>query len=108
MREHLELLAERNFAQLRRVLGCDEAALRRANELILTLDPHPGARFAPDETRYVIPDIIVRKRGARWQAQINEDAMPRLRVNQLYAGILRQNRGNEGAATLADRLQEAR
>ncbi|MBQ5459864.1 MAG: RNA polymerase factor sigma-54 [Rhodocyclaceae bacterium] len=106
--EHALALAERNFAQLRRVLGCDEAALRRANELILTLDPHPGARFAPDETRYVIPDIIVRKRGARWQAQINEDAMPRLRVNQLYAGILRQNRGNEGAATLADRLQEAR
>lgn len=108
VREHLELLAERNFAQLRRVLGCDEAALRRANELILTLDPRPGARFAPDETRYVIPDIIVRKRGARWLAQINEEAMPRLRVNQLYAGILRQNRGNEGAATLSERLQEAR
>lgn len=108
VRDHLELLAERNFAQLRRLLGCDEAALRAAHALILTLEPHPGARFAPDDTRYVIPDIIVRKRGGHWHAQINEDAMPRLRINTLYAGILRQNRGAEGAANLSERLQEAR
>ncbi len=104
--EHLELLAERNFVRLRRATGCSETELREAHALICALDPHPGSRYAAQETRYVIPDVVVRKIRGLWQANINTDAMPRLRVNALYASILQQNRGGNGA--LSSQLQEAR
>ncbi len=104
--EHLELLAERNFARLKRLLGCDDEQLRSAHALICRLDPHPGSQYSAQETRYVLPDVVVRKLRGRWTVSLNPEAMPKLRINALYASILQQNRGSGGALT--SQLQEAR
>ncbi|MDR0634796.1 MAG: RNA polymerase factor sigma-54 [Azoarcus sp.] len=104
--QHLELLAERNFTQLKRLAGCDDEALRAAQTLIRGLDPHPGSRHSGEETRYVLPDVTVRKIRGRWTVQINAEAMPKLRVNQLYASLLQQNR--DRGSPLSSQLQEAR
>lgn len=104
--QHLELLAERNFAKLKKLTGCDDDALRAAHALICRLDPHPGAQHSVEETRYVLPDVVVKKLRGRWTVQLNPEAMPRLRINQLYASILQQNRGQGGGLT--SQLQEAR
>lgn len=103
---HLELLAARDFNKIIRLTGCDEEALKAAQALIVSLDPHPGARFAALEARYVIPDVIVKKLRGKWTAYINPDAFPRLRVNRLYAEILARQR--RGSGTLSGQLQEAR
>ncbi|MCB1909322.1 MAG: RNA polymerase factor sigma-54 [Rhodocyclaceae bacterium] len=104
--EHLELLANRDFNRLKRALHCQDEDLRAAHEMILSLNPRPGARFAPNDTRYVVPDVVVRKLRNRWTVSLNPDAMPKLRINQMYARILQQNRGS--AASLAGQLQEAK
>ena len=104
--EHLELLAERNFVRIKRATGCNDDELRAAHALICSLDPHPGARYSNAETRFVVPDVVVRKLRGRWAVSLNTEAMPRLRVNALYASILQQNRGSGGALTT--QLQEAR
>ncbi|MDR1227748.1 MAG: RNA polymerase factor sigma-54 [Azoarcus sp.] len=104
--QHIELLAERNFAQIKRLAHCNDDALREAQMLIRSLDPHPGSRHSGEETRYVLPDVAVRKIRGRWTALLNHEAMPRLRINQLYASLLRQNRYRGNG--LAGQLQEAR
>ena len=103
---HLELLAARDFLKLKRALRCNDEALREAHGLILSLNPRPGAQFSQADTRYVVPDVVVRKLRNNWVVNLNPDAMPRLRVNQLYAQILRDNRGASGS--LSSHLQEAR
>ncbi|MDR2259605.1 MAG: RNA polymerase factor sigma-54 [Azoarcus sp.] len=103
---HLELLAERNFPKIKRLTDCDDDALRAAQTLIRSLDPHPGSRHSGEETRYVQPDVTVRKIRGRWTATLNSEVMPRLRINQLYASLLKQNRGH--ASGLSGQLQEAR
>ncbi|NJD26520.1 MAG: RNA polymerase factor sigma-54 [Betaproteobacteria bacterium] len=103
---HLELLAARDYARLKRLTGCDDDSLKAAHALITSLDPRPGARYAQLEARYITPDVIVKKLKGKWTAYINPDAYPRLRVNRLYAEILaRQRRGN---GNLGGSLQEAR
>jgi RNA polymerase sigma-54 factor len=104
--QHLELLAERNFTKLKRLTSCDDDALRAAQTLIRSLDPHPGSRHSSGETHYVLPDVVVRKIRGRWTVMLNQEAMPRLRINQIYANLLQQNRGQAGG--LASQLQEAR
>ncbi len=104
--EHLELLAVRDFLKLKRALRCNDDELREAHALILGLDPRPGARFAQSDIRYVVPDVVVRKVRNTWIVTLNPDAMPRLRINNLYAQILRDNRGASGS--LSNHLQEAR
>ncbi|ACK53480.1 MAG TPA: RNA polymerase factor sigma-54 [Thauera aminoaromatica] len=103
---HLELLAERNFARIRKLTGCDDEGLREAQALICSLDPHPGSRYSTAETRYVLPDVVVRKLRGQWTVSLNQEAMPRLRINRLYASLLQQNRAQGGG--LGGQLQEAR
>ena len=105
--DHLELLAARDFVRLKRVLQCDEETLRQAHTMIRNLEPRPGSRFGSDDTGYVVPDVIVRRTRAGWTAALNPDVMPKLRVNDMYADILRRNRGS-AAGNLAGPLQEAR
>jgi RNA polymerase sigma-54 factor len=83
--------------------------LREAQTLIRSLNPRPGAQYAPIDTRYVVPDVTVRKTQGQWVASLNREAMPRLRINRLYADILQRHRsGNGSSAGLAGQLQEAK
>src|SRR5471032_830700 len=105
--KHLDVLAARDFNRLKRLLGVSEDDLREVRALILTLDPKPGRAFGQGDVRYVIPDVVVRKSAGRWIAALNRDALPRLRVNKMYADILQASREN-GGKHLAGQLQEAR
>jgi RNA polymerase sigma-54 factor len=107
VRSHLELLAARDFAKLKRALQCGDEELRGAQKLIQSLNPRPGAEFAPLETRYVVPDVVVKKVKGVWVASLNPDALPKLRINRMYADILQNNRGQSGGQ-LSHQLQEAR
>jgi RNA polymerase sigma-54 factor len=104
---HLDLLASRDYVRLKSLTGADDEALRAAQSLIRGLNPRPGAAFAKVEARYVIPDVVVRKTKGVWRASLNQEAMPRLRINRLYAELAARPRGSGGNA-LATQLQEAR
>jgi RNA polymerase sigma-54 factor len=104
---YLDLLAARDVGKLKKMLGIDDPTLRAARALILSLNPRPGAAFGADETHYVIPDVHVRKVKGMWIASLNADAMPKLRVNRVYADILSRHR-ESGGGQLASQLQEAR
>ncbi|HUO43832.1 MAG TPA: RNA polymerase factor sigma-54 [Burkholderiales bacterium] len=107
VRHHLDALASRDFSKLRKLLHCDDIALRGIKNLITTLNPRPGSSFSSGDTRYVVPDVIVKKTKGMWLAALNPDAMPRLRINRLYADILQRNR-DARHQQLANQLQEAR
>lgn len=107
VRHHLPLLAEREYGKLKKLLGIDsDRDFIAVRQLITSLDPRPGARYAEVDAQYVVPDVIVRKHKGSWVASLNPQAMPRLRINEMYASILRQNR--EGGGGLSSQLQEAR
>ncbi|MEI7455632.1 MAG: RNA polymerase factor sigma-54 [Nitrosomonadales bacterium] len=103
---HLDLLAAHDFAKIKKLLRCSDAALRLAQELIVSLNPKPGCEFDRSVADYVVPDVIVEQHKGKWRARLNADAMPRLRVNQMYANILQQ-RDDKSGAPLVSQLQEA-
>ena len=76
--------------KLKRALRCNDDALREAQP-----DPPgsipPWRPVLPGRHRYVVPDVVVRKIRNTWVVSLNPDAMPRLRINQLYAQILRDS-----------------
>ena len=107
VQHHLPLLAARDFGKLKRLMHTDDACLRSIRTLITSLSPRPGAGFAKTEANYVIPDVVVRKIRGRWLAALNEAAMPKLRLNRIYADILTRNR-EASNQQLAAQLQEAK
>jgi RNA polymerase sigma-54 factor len=104
--EHLALLGAHDFVKIKRLLRCSDEELRSAQTLIATLNPKPGNEFDESIADRVIPDVLVEKHQGVWRVRLNGEALPKLRVNQLYANILHQ-RGEKTSSQLGAQLQEA-
>jgi RNA polymerase sigma-54 factor len=103
--DHLDALAAHDFNQLKKVLACGEDELRAAYRLIQTLTPKPGAKFSRDETRYVAPDVIVKKTKSGWITRLNSEVIPRVRLNNSYVDIIKSS---AHASRFSTQMQEAR
>jgi ribosomal subunit interface protein len=53
----------------------------------------------------VVPDVIVRRAKDGWSVQLNPDVMPRLRVNSVYAALMKQGKSE---SQMNAQLQEAK
>jgi RNA polymerase sigma-54 factor len=104
--DHLGLLAARDIGKLKKALHIDDAELRAARQIILNLNPKPGANYGSGDIHYVVPDVYIRKIKGFWLASLNPDAMPKLRINRVYADILSRHR--ESGGQLSTQLQEAK
>ena len=110
----LELMAKRDVKRLCSLCGADDETVRAALALIARLEPKPGRRFVDVERNIVVPDVLVTRAGRGFKVQLNPEVMPRLRVHDVYANAMRQNRGGKdngseaGHAAMQQRLQEAR
>ncbi|MES2820674.1 MAG: RNA polymerase factor sigma-54 [Pseudomonadota bacterium] len=106
--DYLDLLGNRDYAQLVRRMKLKEDDLRQVIELIQSLNPRPGSQIESSEPEYVVPDVIVRKHNGRWLVELNQEAMPRLRVNPQYAGFVRRADSSADNTFMRNQLQEAR
>jgi RNA polymerase sigma-54 factor len=103
----LQSLARRDLAGLERCLEASAEQVRAVYQLIRRLDPHPGWRFGQPDTRYIVPDVIVRKVKGKWLTSINPAVLPRVCINRMYAELFQSNR-TAAHTQLATQLQEAR
>ena len=109
----LEYLARRDVRQLQKLTGFSACRIKAAMQLVATLDPKPGRRFAATGHDAIIPDVLVthnhdaRSADPPWLVEINPAVLPRVRVHQFYASALRQH-STETTGLLNQRLQEAR
>ncbi|MGI9307915.1 MAG: RNA polymerase factor sigma-54 [Gammaproteobacteria bacterium] len=101
----LDMVADQEYAMLRRRLSISDADLDTALHLIRSCHPKPGNAIQSTAAEYVVPDVYVRQQDGRWVVDINRSTTPRLQVNQSYAAILRGNGAHEN---LRAQLQEAR
>ncbi|MGJ8618745.1 MAG: RNA polymerase factor sigma-54 [Methylophilaceae bacterium] len=108
VKDHLQLLANKDFNKLRKLLGCNENDLKSAQNLIKLQNPRPGADFVQfSHDHFIQHEVLVKKVKGIWVASLNDDVMPKLRINQMYADILKRNRENSGQY-LQSQMQEAR
>jgi RNA polymerase sigma-54 factor len=103
--DHLQYVADRDAMALRRALGSDEDALQEALALIRGCQPRPGSAFQSSQPEYIVPDVFVKRTGHGWAVEINPASVPRLKVNQSYAGVVARS---ADYASLRAQLQEAR
>ncbi|WP_018862974.1 RNA polymerase factor sigma-54 [Thioalkalivibrio sp. ARh3] len=105
----MESLAKRDYRALQRQSGVrDPDELARALDLIRTLNPRPGAQISEPSSEYVVPDVYVRHDRDGWRVDLNPEIAPRIRINDLYAGMVRQVSDARDSAFMRDQLQEAR
>src|SRR5437773_762657 len=91
---YLHFLESKRYEKLAKDLLVSIDEIAEAAHLIATLEPKPSRGFEQDEVRTVLPDVFVEKIGDEYVIFLNDDGVPRLRVNSLY----RRLAGQEGAA----------
>jgi RNA polymerase sigma-54 factor len=102
---HLALVAGQQMAMLRRQTRASDAELEMAIALVRTCNPRPGNAIHTPDPEYVVPDVYVHRTEGRWQVDLNPGALPKVRVNEQYAGYLTRAADH---GPLRTQLQEAR
>ena len=108
VRDHLPLLAARDFKTLQRKAKLSEDELRIAIGAIQRLNPRPGSAMTQNAAEYVTPDVIVSKKRNRWTVELNPEIAPRLRINSSYASLIQRTRTAADNSFLRNHLQEAK
>jgi RNA polymerase sigma-54 factor len=103
----LERVALHDVTGIAKTLGASAADVEAALGCIRSLQPRPGWNYGASDTRFITPDIIVRKVRDEWTVMLNPDIVPRVRLNRMYADLFRSHR-DSSHADLAAQLQEAR
>ncbi|MFH7806144.1 RNA polymerase factor sigma-54 [Acinetobacter haemolyticus] len=87
---HYELLISNELPKLIKQTGLNPEQLKCAVDLLKTLKAYPGMEFEEKDSDYQIPDVVVMKKNDHWQVQLNQDVMPKLRVNSFYASMIKR------------------
>ncbi len=102
--EHLEELQKRDFRKIAKAIGVSVEDVAAAARVVARLEPRPGRAYGGDEPIYITPDIYVYKVGDDYHILLNEDGLPKLRINNLYRGVLARDK--EVAKDTRDYVQD--
>ena len=105
---HMDLLGNRDYRTLQRKTKLKEDELRDVLALIQQLEPRPGNRILQSSSEYVIPDVLVSKQQGAWVAELNADAMPKVRLNQTYAAMAKGAKNGDDGQFIRNHLQDAK
>ncbi len=106
IQDQFDLLANRRFPEIARILKLSVDRVMEAIEEIWALEPKPGRRFTAADARYIVPDVFVIKMGHDYTVMLNEDGIPRLRLNSLYRRLLR-GAGDEARQYVENKIRSA-
>src|SRR5947207_1446940 len=105
--QHFEDLSRRRYPEIARALKRPLDRIMESVEEIMGLEPKPGRRFGGNDSRYIVPDVVVHKMGSEYVVVLNEDGIPRLRVNSLYRSLLRNSADGEARQYVDQKLRSA-
>jgi RNA polymerase sigma-54 factor len=90
--EHLSMLKNRNYQAIAKRVGVSLERVKHAANVISRLDPKPGRAFGGEVTQEIVPDVYIYKLEGEYVIHLNDEEIPRLRVNPFYRNILTESR----------------
>jgi RNA polymerase sigma-54 factor len=89
VREHLDSMAKGDVDAIVRQMEVSRSEVLQAMDLLKELEPKPGRPFGGTQSIYVTPDVFLFKMGDEWNIMLNDDGMPKLRINGYYRELLK-------------------
>ena len=106
---HLHELQKKRYSTVAKAVGRSVEEIVEAVHIIEGLEPKPGRPYGSDNNQVIVPDVFVFKGEDEWRVVLNDDGMPRVRLNPYYTEMLGTKRGDGDAtkAYLEDKLRGA-
>ncbi len=106
LERYFEDLGRRRYVEIARAMKLPLDRIMESVEEIQGLEPKPGRRFGGGDSRYIVPDVTIQKVGTDYVVLLNEEGIPRLRVNSLYRSLLRRS-GDEAKQYVEQKIRSA-
>ena len=87
IKNHLELLEKGRYREIAKILKIRENEILEALDFIKTLNPFPGREFNSEETRYVIPDLLIKEVEGELVIRLNEEEIPVLGISPSFEDL---------------------
>lgn len=94
--EHIKDLENKNYKNISKALKIPINSVLSAVTVIQGFESKPGRIFSDEEPHYIIPDIFVYKEEGEFVIVLNDDGMPKLRVNPYYRKAISQGKDLTG------------
>ena len=109
IKNHLKNLENRNSKKIAKALKISVDDVRAAVKIIQYLEPKPGRRFSTDEPAYITPDIYVYKHKDGFKIVMNDDGLPKLKINRFYKNAIANGRklSKDAKNYLNEKMQSA-
>jgi hypothetical protein len=102
--DHLKHLENKNYKAICKALKAKLKDVVAAVNVIRALEPKPGRQFSEETPHYIIPDIYVYKSEGEFVIVLNDDGMPKLRVNPFYKRAITKK--NEVSANAKEYIRD--
>ncbi len=89
---HLHHLERKNYKAISKALKLSIEDIVSAVDIIKGLEPRPGRQFSSESPQYITPDIYVYKVEDDFVIVLNDDGMPKLKVNTFYKDAIQQKK----------------
>ncbi len=106
---HINHLENKNYKAICRALKATIDEVVAAVNIITCMEPKPGRLFSEEEPQYITPDIYVYKTEDDFVVVVNDDGLPKLRVNAFYKQAITKGADVSGNAKdyIQDKLRSA-
>ena len=95
LKDYFRELEKLDYAKIASALHITTAEVIRKSKIVHNLDPFPGIKYSSKKTRYIIPDIDVKFLDGEIIISINDDWIPKIKINSYYKNILKQKPADE-------------
>ena len=106
---NLDLVGKRKYLQLAKDYNVSLEDITSAVKIIENLDPKPATKFSTASINYITPDVFIVKSDNVYQIVLNDEGLPKIRINYYYQKLLKQKDSisKEEKQFLEDKLRSA-
>ncbi len=107
IRNYFKELEKKDYRPIVRKEKVPLEQVKEAVKIICDLEPKPGRPFGEERVQYITPDLSVYRTGDNYSIMLNEDGLPKLRINSYYLNLLRSDSPSATKEYIKEKLQGA-
>ena len=108
LKENIKLLENKNIKLLSKIYNISEEEVLETIKLINSFEPRPARNFRSDFVQTIIPDVYVYKKGDDYVIVLNDEGIPRFRINEEYIQMLTKSGKENVKKFLQEKVNNAK